>query len=257
MELTLVNSSLNEGTHWNWYSSSCGVDSVATGATVFVMPNDTSTYYVRGEGGCTNIFNCSSITANYNPASHLDLKMFLQGYYLSGGLMQTTLLNEGQASCANVTDTVFVDLYDPITQNMVHTVKAILHTDGTLRCNFAPFVGEYYIGIRHRNTIETWSSVPIVLGSELVSYDFSLAANKAFSNNMAEVEPGIWGMYCGDPNQDYAVDAFDYLILDPDIVNGANGYLVSDLNGDGSVDAFDYLILQPNIELGVGAQIPF
>lgn len=257
VELSLVNSFLNEGAQWSWYSGGCGSVLEATGSTVFVQPNDTTTYYVRGEGGCTNVFTCTTVPVNYNPASHLDLKLFLEGYYVGAASMQTTLANEGQPTCAGITDTVMVDLVDPISQNIVHTQKAILHTNGKLRCNFQPFTGEYYVGIRHRNSIETWSSIPIYLDNNLTTYDFTTHASKAFLGNMKEVDTNTWAFYSGDVNQDDVIDVFDYLIMDPDIVNGAGGYLSTDLNGDGSVDAFDYLMVDPNIEQGVGAALPF
>lgn len=257
MQLTLVNSNLNEGTQWSWYSGSCGTTLEATGNSVFVAPNDTTTYYVRGEGGCTNIFTCLAVPVNYNPASHLDLRLFIEGYYAGSNSMQPVLSNEGQPTCAGITDTVEIDLVDPITQNVLHTEKALLHQNGKLRCNFFPYTGEYYLGVRHRNALETWSAIPITLTNEMVSYDFTTAASKAFGANMKEIEPNVWAFYSGDLNQDDVIDVFDYLILDPHIVLGVNGYYVSDINGDGSVDVFDYLVLSPNIQEGIGAFLPF
>jgi hypothetical protein len=63
-------------------------------------------------------------------------------------------------------------------------------------------------------------------------------------------------LYSGDINQDGSIDAFDYLVQEPDIINGNSGYLHTDLNGDGAVDAFDYLVLDPNLVSGVGAATP-
>jgi hypothetical protein len=66
------------------------------------------------------------------------------------------------------------------------------------------------------------------------------------------VESGVWAMYSGDINQDYIIDAFDYILQDPDIITGAFGYLNTDLTGDVVVDAFDYIMLDGNLVNGVG-----
>jgi hypothetical protein len=63
-------------------------------------------------------------------------------------------------------------------------------------------------------------------------------------------------MYGGDVNQDLTIDAFDYLLQDPDIVIGASGYVDTDLTGDGFVDAFDYILLDANLIFGVSAITP-
>ncbi|MBL7772952.1 MAG: hypothetical protein JNM95_08830 [Chitinophagaceae bacterium] len=74
------------------------------------------------------------------------------------------------------------------------------------------------------------------------NYDFSTSANQAFGSNQKDVEPGVWAIYSGDINQDGAIDVFDYLLQDTDIIASVSGYLPFDLNGDGSVDAFDYFV---------------
>ncbi len=55
---------LNDATDWKWYTSSCGGTLVGMGTTISVMPQATTTYFVRGEGGCTLESVCSSITIN-------------------------------------------------------------------------------------------------------------------------------------------------------------------------------------------------
>ena len=50
--LTVGSSQLNSATQWQWYSGSCGGTPIATGATLNIVPTTTTTYFVRGEGGC-------------------------------------------------------------------------------------------------------------------------------------------------------------------------------------------------------------
>lgn len=63
-----VTGALNDATQWHAYTSSCGVglagSSAVSGSTISVTPGDgVTTYYVRGEGGCTTpSVTCGEIT---------------------------------------------------------------------------------------------------------------------------------------------------------------------------------------------------
>jgi uncharacterized delta-60 repeat protein len=61
-----VSGSLNDATNWQWYNAGCGTGSVGTGTSIIVSPSITTSYYVRGEGGCANPLSCSTLTINVN-----------------------------------------------------------------------------------------------------------------------------------------------------------------------------------------------
>jgi hypothetical protein len=67
--LSIQSGSLNDATAWRWYSGSCGGTLVGTGSSITVSPSSTTTYYVRGEGGCVTAGTCASqqITVNALP----------------------------------------------------------------------------------------------------------------------------------------------------------------------------------------------
>jgi hypothetical protein len=83
--------------------------------------------------------------------------------------------------------------------------------------------------------------------SAITNYDFSTAASKAYGNNQVLLEPGIWGFYSADINQDENIDLLDMSLLDIDNMNFEYGYLATDINGDGNVDLLDYPITDLNI----------
>ena len=58
---------MNGAANWQWYSGSCGGTNVGSGTSISVSPTITTTYYVRGEGGCINAGNCASITLTMGP----------------------------------------------------------------------------------------------------------------------------------------------------------------------------------------------
>lgn len=59
-----VTGALNDATAWEWHSGSCAGTMVGSGATITVSPSDTTTYYVRGFGGCVASGACTPFTIN-------------------------------------------------------------------------------------------------------------------------------------------------------------------------------------------------
>ena len=65
--MQVLSGSLNDATTWQWYSGTCGGTPVGTGTNLVVSPGITSTYYVRGEGGCVTPAGCSNaVTVTVN-----------------------------------------------------------------------------------------------------------------------------------------------------------------------------------------------
>lgn len=127
----------------------------------------------------------------------------------------------------------------------------------TAKCVFSPFTfagqlffkkpptGNYFLVVKHRNSIETWSKpVYLVRGDGSVNYyDFTTDSSKAFGNNLIK-KGSKWCIYSGDVNQEGFVDASDMAIIDNDL--GEVGYVRSDVNGDFFVDGSDLLIADNN-----------
>ena len=106
--------------------------------------------------------------------------------------------------------------------------------------------GNYYISVKHRNSIGTWSKLPqsIVSGATF-SYDFTNSITKAYGNNLI-FKNGKYCIYSGDVNQDGNVDGIDIGLIDNDLFNFVSGYIASDLSGDDLVDAVDLSIVDNN-----------
>lgn len=96
----------------------------------------------------------------------------------------------------------------------------------------------YYIVVRHRNSIETWSKSGGEMFTGVTNYDYTSAATQAFGNNMVNVG-GKWSFYTGDVNQDGIVDGADALLIDNATAVFQSGYVVTDLNCDEIVDGSD------------------
>ncbi|MEJ6589320.1 MAG: M12 family metallo-peptidase [Crocinitomicaceae bacterium] len=60
--LTVDSGALNDATQWEWYTGTCGGNVAGTGTTLIVTPANTSTYYLRGIGGCVTPGACTEVT---------------------------------------------------------------------------------------------------------------------------------------------------------------------------------------------------
>ena len=69
--LTVNSGELNNAGNWEWYSNSCGGTIVGTGMSITVSPTSSTTYYVRGVGGCTLSGDCAEVVVNVNPCQCL------------------------------------------------------------------------------------------------------------------------------------------------------------------------------------------
>ena len=106
----------------------------------------------------------------------LNLKAFLEGLYVSGGSLTALLYNNSLSADPTASDSVLVELRDSsLPDNVVASSFGILHTDGTAVILFPSSLmnGAYYLVIRHRNSMETWSKNPVMFNSSVTNFDFT------------------------------------------------------------------------------------
>lgn len=177
-----------------------------------------------------------------------NLKLFIEGYYIGGGAMAPVKANQGVGTSTTDVDDVTVELRDATTYALVATTSAVLKTDGSVAAKLVAPAGNYFIAVKHRNAIQTWSSAAEAFGTSTATYDFSTAANKAYGDNMKNLGSGVFGFYSGDINQDNSIDIADFPALFSDNDNFVFGYYNTDLNGDGSVDIADFPVIFLNTD---------
>lgn len=148
-----------------------------------------------------------------------------------------------------VADTVTVQLRSSVSPyNVVEEVKTILTPGsgyGTLEFVSAP-AGNYYIVVKHRNSLETWSSsaVNMTAGGNY-NFSFTSASSQTLGGNTV-LKLGRYCNYSGDVNQDGIIDGTDFLLTDNDALLGTTGYVATDLDGNNTVDGSDLLIVDNN-----------
>jgi len=160
----------------------------------------------------------------------------------------------------NIRDTVTVFLRGVSSPYpIVDSAKTVIDSvtlSGNVTFNSAT-TGSYYLMIRHRNALETWSKS----GGEsytrgaAFSYDFTSAQSQAYGSNMI-LKGSKYCLYSGDINHDYIIDLTDIIAAFNDASAFVLGYVNTDLTGDGTVDISDIIIAFNNANTFVVRQAP-
>lgn len=157
-----------------------------------------------------------------------------------------------------ISDTMRVYLRNSIfPYNIADDSKAYLNSAGQATFVFNNSVNGtgYYLQLKHRNGLETWSNSPESFNNGQMSIDFTSDNTISFGSNMV-LKGAEWTIYSGDVNQDGTIDAGDLSQVENDAGESLSGYVSSDVNGDDFVDAGDVSIVENNVALGVNAIAP-
>lgn len=102
------------------------------------------------------------------------MKVIIEGLYTGNGYMIPTLYDNGISLNAEATDSLTIELHQSVSPfGLISAQAVILLRNGyAVRGNYPPN-GNYYIVIKHRNGIETWSKNPVSFSGPTVFYDFS------------------------------------------------------------------------------------
>lgn len=107
----------------------------------------------------------------------LNLRAFLEGYYIGSGQMYASLYNTNPSLYpSDYCDSIIVELHRSVAPfNTIISKNVILLTDGTASVHFTGVVpiGTYYIVVKHHNSLETWSKFPVLYNGSAMSYNFT------------------------------------------------------------------------------------
>lgn len=135
-----------------------------TGQITVTLPN-----------GCTTtssaIFGVGTTPVN----TTLNLKIFIQGFYIGGGMMASVI----DPSNPLLSDSITVELRSSSDPSQIIAIrKGIVSTNGTVAFYYSSAIGNntYYLVVKHRSTLETWSKNPVYFPvGGAITYDFTAA----------------------------------------------------------------------------------
>lgn len=171
----------------------------------------------------------------------LNLKLAIEGFY------------NNSDNTLNMRDTVTAYLRSISSPySIVDSSRAVLDSvtlNGVFHF-YNSFTGTYYISVKHRNSLETWSKSG---GQSLINgysqtYDMTDIASKAYGSNLVQTDasPVIFAVYSGDVNNDSYIDLTDIVYINNDAGNFVTGYQLSDVTGNNISDLSDVLITYNN-----------
>ncbi len=194
----------------------------------------------------------------YSTTKTLNLSsVLLEGLYNGLGIMNKAYDENGPHFQADTADMITVELHNNLNYaNIKYSTPAALSTTGTSTVLIPSEWGDnYYLTIKHRNSIETTSALPVDFSGAIISYAFDTQA-QAYGSNMGLMIDGSAVIFAGDEDQSGLVDGTDL----SDIGNLADaaigGYLPQDINGDGLVDGGDLSAAGNNSDYAIGAVLP-
>jgi len=202
-----------------------GIGAVAAGDSIFIIG-----------GGVLQGYSVTTVNDVFTLAPLvLNLNLFIEGFF-------------NPFSNTMIQDTVRVYLrktFFPFA--IVDSSKAFLSNTGFANFKFNRAVSDsgYYLVVKHRNSIETWSSSGNSFTPSLLIYDFTTSAAKAYGNNLT-LKGTKYCIYSGDVNQDGIVDGSDLGLTDNAAFIFTSGYLSTDVTGDNITDASDLSIIDNN-----------
>ncbi len=151
--------------------------------------------------------------------------------------------------------------YDTVAVYLRNSVSPFQRIDSSKKELYGPGTGQdftflnaannvpYYVEVKHRNALETWSADPVTFTANAASIAFSVDDIYAYGNNEIQVDTSpynVFAFYSGDVDQDGTIDATDLSLIDNDVQNFVSGYVVTDLTGDDFVDGTDFAIADNN-----------
>ncbi len=208
--------------------------------------------------------NCNGTTDEFCNVT-LHLRVLIEGFYLGSGLMQATV---DPVVYPSLCDTMVVVLRNAVfPYNVAHIDTSIIDTNGYGDFTFPSGAssGNFYITLRHRNAIETWSASPVLFTTLITNYNFTTAKTKAYGSNLRDLGDGNFALWSGDISdaatgtvgiQDGVMESQDYGDLESAVYFTLLGYIPQDITGDGVVESSDYGLMESNVYFTIFSMKP-
>lgn len=216
----------NEGDTWS-------SEYIGSSILTSIFLRNSSTGFITGSAaGRSLLLNNSSLNSN---VKNLSLKILIEGFY-------------NNISNYMVSDSVKIYLRKSSPPySIADSSSGVISNAGEADLSFINATNQgYYIDAKQRNSIETWSSAPVMFNASSVAYDFTSSRTRAYGNNLT-LKGSRWTVFSGDVNNDGIVDLTDAINVYNDGLAGLTGYIITDLNGDNVVDLSDLLICFNNV----------
>ena len=104
---------------------------------------------------------------------NLYVRVFLEGFYIGGDSMMAVV---DPVNYPNLSDSITIELHDAASPHgLAYSVTSVMDKYGIGKYSFPVAVLDqtYYIVVKHRNSIETWSKNPVLFNNREKGFDFT------------------------------------------------------------------------------------
>ena len=257
------------GVDVKWYDAPTGGNLLLLTDTLV----DGHMYYASQTIGACESQSRLAVTVTVILIKTVNIHFFLEGlfnYATGNSMVEAQDIDWGTGVTyakfgTGIADKIQVELYDetpPYISPIVNISGTDLTTDGLVSFQISPSLsGNYYIKIRTRNHLETWSAQPVPFNVTTIDYNFTTSSLNAYQapggiDPQTMLATGVYAFYLGDLDQSKGVDFDDFNVFEPFMTEGTYGFTSSDFNGNGLVDFDDFNLFEPNLNFGPFAQYP-
>ena len=248
-----------DGTSWQTFGSVNAASNTFTASSLTAFGDFT--------GGDENCIGSQNTVIN--------TKVLLQGAYVGGGNMRTSLRNfnllplsqpygtsqfsyngtESVASIpAGVVDWVYLEVRATANGAPVQNGRraAFLKSNGEIvdldgitpvKIQGVP-TGNYFVVVGHRNHLPVMTAGTVYLNGLSAQYDFTSGLSQYYGGDAASLS-GLFGLYSGDANKSFIVSAADYTEVQNNLLQANYNY--ADLNLNGTVTSADFGFITINL----------
>ena len=259
-----VNGGINPSYQWKRNGGAVGTNSNIYSDNTLAN-NDVIICEMTSNATCAtgNPATSNSINMSVNSCVQMTVKVFIQGYYRGGNKMVAVV---DPILHPTLCDTITIELHDATAPyNILYYKRDTIDINGDGQFIFpAGIINQnYFVVVRHRNSLETWSYYPVLINSSTVYYDFSSAANKAYGTNQADLGDGNFALWSGDVSdgttvgvQDGIINKYDHVEIENAAQLFITGYVTNDLTGDGIVESADFSLMEHNDVISISVSRP-
>jgi hypothetical protein len=218
-------------------------------------------YHVRAyaTNSAGTSYGADEVFTTLSGTKTINLSVFLEGLYNNGGLMRKAQDEFGDHFPGTVADQITGELHDASNYaTVIYNAGLIdLNMDGTATVSIpSTYSGSYYLTIKHRNSIEITSALPVDLSGGVLDYNFATNLSNTYGDNLKAMGEGIYAIYGGDVDQDTGIGVSDMVLVDNQSAEFGVGYIPEDVDGDGGVGVSDMVIVDNNSANFVSAILP-
>jgi hypothetical protein len=208
--LSVASGTLNDAANWTWYAGSLGGSSIGTGSVISINISSTTTFYVRGEGGCPAPGTAASATILVHPGNTYYADVDGDGFGDANSTIVACTLPKGYVTNNTDCDDNNANIYPgnaPYNLALASSTPISATITWSATCSAAYYQVNYRLG--STNTWTVWptylnaSTLTVTLDTLLEGRSYKVRV-AAFNSSFAIISPWSATFALNTPSYDFS-----------------------------------------------------